>query len=156
MAEVQLTESGRKELEERLEYLKSVRRAEIAEEIKIARGFGDLSENADYDAARDRQARVEARIRELEVMLANVELIDESPKGNNKVVKLGSTVRILDLESNEEEEYTIVGSIESDPFTGRLSNISPLAMALMDHKAGQVVHVEHVDEPYDVKILELK
>lgn len=151
-----VTKEGLDELLKEQENLIHVVRQEVIQELQEARAQGDLSENADYDAARDRQARVEARIRELEVMLANVELIDESPKGNNKVVKLGSTVRILDLESNEEEEYTIVGSIESDPFTGRLSNISPLAMALMDHKVGQVVHVEHVDEPYDVKILELK
>lgn len=151
-----VTKEGLEELLKEQENLIHVVRKEVIQELQEARAQGDLSENADYDAARDRQARVEARIRELETMLANVELIDESPKGNSKIVKLGSTVKILDMESNEEEEYTIVGSIESDPFTGRLSNISPLAMALMDHKVGQVVHVEHVDEPYDVKILELK
>ena len=140
------------------ENLIHVVRQDVIRELQEARAQGDLSENADYDAARDRQARVEARIRDLEAMLANVEIIDDeavSRKKNSKTVKLGSTVKILDLESNEEETYTIVGSVESDPLQGKLSNITPLAAAIIDSKVGDVVTVNQVEEPYDVKILEL-
>ena len=116
-----------------------------------------MSENADYDAARDHQARVEARIRELESMIAKAEIISEDKSSvANKTVTLGSTVTILDMDTNEEETYTIVGSIESDPLNGKLSNITPLASALMDNKAGDIVTIENVEEPYDVKIIALK
>ena len=98
------------------------------------RAQGDLSENADYDAAREHQAQVEARIRDLEAMIAKAEIIEGDKKTKKKAVTLGSTVTILDMDSNEEETYTIVGSIEADPLNGKLSNITPLAVALMDHK----------------------
>lgn len=156
---VLVTKEGYNELLQEQENLIHVVRQDVIRELQEARAQGDLSENADYDAARDRQARVEARIRDLEAMLANVEIIDDetvSRKKNSKTVKLGSTVRILDLESNEEETYTIVGSVESDPLQGKLSNITPLAVAIIDSKVGDVVTVNQVEEPYDVKILELK
>ena len=153
-----VTKEGYNELLQEQENLIHVVRQDVIRELQEARAQGDLSENADYDAARDRQARVEARIRDLEAMLANVEIIDDeavSRKKNSKTVKLGSTVKILDLESNEEETYTIVGSVESDPLQGKLSNITPLAAAIIDSKVGDVVTVNQVEEPYDVKILEL-
>lgn len=155
---VLVTKEGYNELLQEQENLIHVVRQDVIRELQEARAQGDLSENADYDAARDRQARVEARIRDLEAMLANVEIIDEetaSRKKNSKTVKLGSTVKILDLESDEEETYTIVGSVESDPLQGKLSNITPLAAAIIDSKVGDVVTVNQVEEPYDVKILEL-
>lgn len=151
-----VTKEGLDELLKEQDNLIHVVRNEVIKELQEARAQGDLSENADYDAARDHQARVEARIRDLEAMLANVELIDEKDTATgNKTVSLGSTVRILDLAANEEEEYTIVGSVEADPLNGKLSNISPLAMAIIDHKVNETVHVEMVEEPYDVKILDL-
>ena len=155
---VLVTKEGYNELLQEQENLIHVVRQDVIRELQEARAQVDLSENADYDAARDRQARVEARIRDLEAMLANVEIIDDeavSRKKNSKTVKLGSTVKILDLESNEEETYTIVGSVESDPLQGKLSNITPLAAAIIDSKVGDVVTVNQVEEPYDVKILEL-
>ncbi len=157
---VLVTREGYNELLQEQENLIHVVRQDVIRELQEARAQGDLSENADYDAARDRQARVEARIRDLEAMLANIEIIDEetanTKKKTGKTVKLGSTVKILDLDSNEEETYTIVGSVESDPLQGKLSNITPLAMAILDSKVGDVVTVTQIEEPYEVKILELK
>lgn len=152
-----VTKEGLDELLKEQDHLIHVVRNEVIRELQEARAQGDLSENADYDAARDHQARVEARIRELEAMIANSEIIDEDKgAGASKTVTLGSTVKILDLADNTEETYAIVGSIESDPLNGKLSNITPLAVALMDHKVGATVTVEDVEEPYKVKILELK
>lgn len=154
---VLVTKEGLDELLKEQDNLIHVVRLEVIKELQEARAQGDLSENADYDAARDHQARVEARIRDLESMLSNVELIDEKTKRTaSKTVSLGSKVKIIDLSTNEEEEYTIVGSVESDPLNGKLSNITPLANALMDHKVNDTVRVEKVDVPYDVKILELR
>lgn len=150
-----VTQEGYDELQTEYQKLISEIRPEVIEDLKAARAQGDLSENADYDAARDRQARVEARIRELETILNNVEIIDdETSKKRGKLVKLGSRVRIFDLDIKEEEVFTIVGSVEADPLNGKLSNVSPLAEAIMDHKVNDVVTVE-VDDPYDVKILEI-
>lgn len=151
---VLVTQEGLDELNREYENLIHVVRQEVIEELKAARAQGDLSENADYDAARDKQARVEARIRDLEVMLKNIELIDDK-KGGQRVVKLGSTVTIHDLEMDEEETFTIVGSVEADPLNGKLSNVTPLAMAILDKKVNSVVTV-HVDEPYEVKIVAIK
>ena len=153
----QLTESDVKKIKEEIEYRKIVVRKKELEAVKEARAQGDLSENADYDAARDHQARVEARILELENMIANAVIIEEDKEAvSSKSVTLGSTVKILDLSDNTEETYTIVGSIEADPLNGRLSNISPLAVALMDHKVNDIVHIGNVEVPYDVRIVELK
>ncbi|WP_416326075.1 transcription elongation factor GreA [[Eubacterium] hominis] len=151
-----VTQEGYDELVKEQENLIHVVRDEVIRELQEARAQGDLSENADYDAARDHQARVEARIRELEAMIAKAEIISEDKSVSNKTVSLGSTVTIKDLETNEEETYTIVGSIEADPMNGKLSNITPLAVALMDNKAGDTVRIENVEEPYDVKIISLK
>lgn len=151
-----VTQEGYDELVKEQENLIHVVRDEVIRELQEARAQGDLSENADYDAARDHQARVEARIRELDAMIAKAEIISEDKSVSNKTVSLGSTVTIKDLETNEEETYTIVGSIEADPMNGKLSNITPLAVALMDNKAGDTVRIENVEEPYDVKIISLK
>ncbi len=152
-----VTKEGLEELQKEQDNLIHVVRQEVIVELQEARAQGDLSENADYDAARDHQAQVEARIRELENMISNAVIIAGDKEAvSSKAVTLGSTVTILDLSDNSEETYTIVGSIEADPLNGRLSNITPLAVALMDHKVNEVVHIANVEEPYDVKILDLK
>lgn len=151
---VLLTKSGVEKLEKERDYLINVERPRVIEELQLARSQGDLSENADYDAARDRQAKVEARIADLEVMLANYELIDTS-KTKSKVVRIGSTVTLLFMDINKEFEYSIVGTTEADPLNGKLSNETPLAEAIIDHKVGQTVTV-NVDKPYDVKIVAVK
>ena len=152
-----VTKEGYEELVNELDRYLHVVRQEVIAELQEARAQGDLSENADYDAARDRQARVEARIRDLEVMIANAQIIDEKEsKKSKRNVKLGSTVTILDMDSNEEETYTIVGSVEADPLNGKLSNLTPLAMSILDSKVGDTCTVSNVEEPYKVKILEVK
>ena len=152
-----VTKDGLDELLKEQDNLIHVVRDEVIRELQEARAQGDLSENADYDAARDRQARVEARIRDLEAMIANAEIISEDKKAaTKKTVSLGSTVTILDMSTNEEETYNIVGSIEADPLNGKLSNITPLATSLMDHKIGDVVEIETAEEPYQVKVIDLK
>ncbi len=133
MAEVQLTEGGRKELEERLEYLKSVRRAEIAEEIKTARGFGDLSENAEYDAARKAQAEMEGEIAEIEAQLRLAKIIHETTV---------TCVELVDGEEKAAKTYTIVGTAEADLASGRISDESPVGAALIKAKVGQIVDVK--------------
>ncbi len=151
---VYVTKEGLADLQNELNNLVTNVRQEVIEDLQAARAMGDLSENADYDTARDRQAKVEARIRELEAMLQNVEIINES-KGNSRFIKLGSTFTILDLSTDTEETYTIVGSVEADPLNGKLSNVTPLAMALLEHKVGEIVEIE-VNEPYKVKVLAIK
>ncbi|MGN1343293.1 MAG: transcription elongation factor GreA [Traorella sp.] len=152
-----VTKEGYQELVNELDHYVHVVRQDVIRELQEARAQGDLSENADYDAARERQARVEARIRDLEAMIKNAQIIDDKEARRTKrTVKLGSTVRILDMESNEEETYTIVGSVEADPLNGKLSNLTPLAMALLDSKVGDTRTVNQVEEPYKVKILEVK
>ena len=151
-----VTQAGLDELKREQEELIHVVRKEVIRELQEARAQGDLSENADYDAARDHQARVEARIRDLEAMIANAEIIEEDKgSSSSKAVSLGSTVTILDLSTKEEETYTIVGSIEADPLNGKLSNITPLAMALMDKKVGDTINVSQAEMPYEVKIVSL-
>ena len=152
-----VTKEGLDELLKEQDNLIHVVRDEVIRELQEARAQGDLSENADYDAARDRQARVEARIRDLEAMIANAEIISEDKKATTKkTVSLGSTVTILDMSTNEEETYNIVGSIEADPLNGKLSNITPLATSLMDHKIGDIVEIETAEETYQVKVIDLK
>lgn len=152
-----VTKEGLDELLKEQDNLIHVVRDEVIRELQEARAQGDLSENADYDAARDRQARVEARIRDLEAMIANAEIISEDKKATTKkTVSLGSTVTIPDMSTNEEETYNIVGSIEADPLNGKLSNITPLATSLMDHKIGDIVEIETAEEPYQVKVIDLK
>lgn len=148
-----VTEEGLKELKEEYENLVHVVRNEVIEDLKAARAQGDLSENADYDAARDKQAQVEARIKELEHMIKNAEVISEN-RGTS-YVRLGSTVTVEPMDTHEKITFTIVGTVEADPLNGKVSNATPLAEAILEKKVGTVVTVE-VDEPYDVKIVEIK
>ena len=137
---IKLTDDGLKKLEEELEYLKTEGRADIAEKIKVARGYGDLSENSEYDEAKNEQAKIEARIVEIEAMLKNVEII-EDVKGNAKSVMVGVKVKVLDEEYGDELEYRVVGSTEADPQNGKISDESPVGKALIGHAAGDEVTV---------------
>ena len=133
-----MTLEGRKKLEEELEYLKTVKRKDIVERIKIARSFGDLSENSEYESAKDEQAFVEGRVTTIENMLRFSEIIDNSNTATDEV-SLGRKVTFIELPDGDEEEYTIVGSAEADPFKGLISNDSPIAKALMGKKVGSEV-----------------
>ena len=150
---IYLTDEGLQELVSELDYLKMEKRPEIIQALKEARALGDLSENAEYDAARNEQAVVEGRIKELEIMVENVEIISGTTDGK---VTLGSTVTIKYVDDDEEEEYMIVGSQESDPFNNKISNESPLAMALMHHQKGDTVTVDSPKGKYDVEIIDVK
>ncbi len=132
-------------------------RAQVIVELQEARAQGDLSENADYDAAREHQAQVEARIQELDLLIKRAVIIEESDgQAKSDVVKLGSTVTLKDLAEDKEKTFTIVGSTEADPINGKLSNNSPLAECMMDKKVGDVVTVSRIEEPYDVEILNIQ
>jgi len=139
--EVILTQEGFDKLEEEYKYLKNVKRGEVSERIKIAKGFGDLSENAEYDAAKLEQAQVEERIYKLQEMLAHAKIIKED-EIDDRVVGVGSHVKIRDLEFDEVEEYVVVGSTEADPFQNRISNESPVGKALLGRSAGEQIDVE--------------
>lgn len=150
---VYLTQQGLEDLKKELDNLINVRRPENIIAIKEARSLGDLSENAEYDAARNEQAQIEARIQQLEKMLENVSIITEVSKD---VVGIGNTVSIKYVDDDEEDEYKIVGSQEADPFESKISNESPIAKALFDHKVGDIVTVESPNGSYDVEIIEIK
>lgn len=139
--EVLLTQEGYDNLEKELEYLTTEKRTEIAERIKVALGFGDLSENSEYDEAKNAQAANETKIAELENKLRYAKIIDES-EIDTKTVQVGNTVKVLDMEFNEEESYTIVGSTEVDLSQNKISNESPIGAALMGAKKGQVVEAQ--------------
>ena len=136
-----LTEKGLQELEKELEYLKTEGRKDIAEKIKVALSFGDLSENSEYDEAKSEQGKLEARIVEIEYMLKNVKIIDEDNINTDKVF-VGSKVTIKDLETKEKLTYQIVGFAQADPDNGRISDESPVGTALLGKKTGETVHVE--------------
>lgn len=138
--DVFLTEDGLRRLEDELDDLKTVKRKEIAEKIKQALSFGDISENSEYDQAKNEQAQLEDRIAKLEMMLRNAKIIDEDDISTD-MVGIGSKVLVKDLEFDEEMEYTIVGSAEADPYNGRISNESPVGSALLGHKSGDIVDV---------------
>ncbi|MCR5787734.1 MAG: transcription elongation factor GreA [Bacilli bacterium] len=149
---IMVTAEGYLELENELNELKNVRRPEIIQAIKEARALGDLSENADYDAARNEQAQVEGRIKELEYRIEHCEIIDNKKKNQ---VSLGSTI-VIKYDDGEEEEYMIVGSLEADPFNNRISNESPIGTAVLGKKQGDVVSVVSPNGSYDVTILKIK
>lgn len=149
---VYLTEKGLQEIKDELEYLKLEKRPEVIKALKEARALGDLSENAEYDAARGEQAVVEARIKELEAMLEKAEVISAV---DTNVVSIGTKVKIEYVDDNEVEEYSIVGSKEADPFANKISNESPIAQAIMGLKVGSVVSVDSPNGKYDVKIVEI-
>jgi transcription elongation factor GreA len=150
-----LTYGGLKKLEQELQDLRIVRRKEVAEKIKEARGQGDLSENAEYDAAKEEQAEIEARISIIEKMLRNAELIDEDILDVDSV-GVGSTVTLFDEEFKEEVVYTIVGSLEADPFAGKISNESPLGEALLQKRVDDVVSVDAPDGVFHYKIMNIQ
>ncbi len=151
---VVLTFEGLQKLEAEFNDLKISKRKEVAQKIKEARAQGDLSENAEYDAAKDQQGEIESRIAELEKMLRNAEVIDEDDAQEGKV-SLGSKVRLLDTEFEEELTYTIVGSTEADPAQGRISNESPVGKALLGAQEGENVKVEAPQGEMIFKILEI-
>lgn len=149
---IKLTEEGLKKLQDELENLKTQGRTDIAEKIKVARGYGDLSENSEYDEAKNEQAKIEARIIELEGMLKNVELIAEK-KSAGKTVTVGSKVKVLDVEFEEEMEFRVVGSAEADPGNGLISDESPVGKALLGKKVGETVKAETPDGEIEFKIV---
>ena len=149
---IKLTDEGLKKLQDELEHLKTVGRTEIAEKIKVARGYGDLSENSEYDEAKNEQAKIEARIVELEAMLNNVELIVEK-KGATKTVMIGSKVKVFDIEFEEEMEFKVVGSAEADPDKGFISDESPVGRALLGAKVGQRVKAEAPDGEIELEVI---
>ena len=149
-----LTTEGLKAYQTELANLKEVKRLEIAQKIKEAREQGDLSENAEYDAAKDEQRDIEARIEELEKILKNVEVVDED-EVDLETINIGCKVKILDKEFNEELEYKIVGSTEADSLHGKISNESPVGAALLKHKVGDTVKVETMAGVIEYKVLEI-
>ena len=149
-----LTAEGLKRLQEELDYLQTVVRAEVSEKIKVARSFGDLSENSEYDEAKNEQARVEARISELETMVKNAVIVEEDA-GSGKKIGFGSKVRLLDVELDEEIVVTLVGSAESDPMNGFISDESPIGVALMGKKVGNTVVAETPSGELKFKVLEI-
>ena len=148
--ELYLTQEGLDEIKKELDELKLVKRPEVIAALKDARAQGDLSENAEYDAARTEQAIVEARIKDLEVMVENAVVIT---KADSDKVGLGTKVTIEYVGDDDTEEYSIVGSQEADPFENKISNESPIAKAIMNKKVGDVVTVESPNGSYDVKIV---
>ncbi|MCM2976738.1 MULTISPECIES: transcription elongation factor GreA [Priestia] len=150
-----MTEEGKLKLEQELEYLKTVKRKEVVERIKIARSFGDLSENSEYDSAKDEQAFVEGRITTLENMIRNAKIIEEDAE-NSSIVSLGKSVTFVELPDGDEETYTIVGSAEADPFEGKISNDSPIAKSLMGKQIGDQVTVQTPGGDMSVKIVSVK
>ena len=145
-----LTEEGLKKFEEELYHLKNVERIKVTEEIKEAKAQGDLSENADYDAARNRQAEIEGRIQYLENLIQNASII--KGESNSDEVRVGSTVELLSLDENEKDTYTIVGSAEADPINGKISNECLLAQAILGRRVNDEVVVK-CEEPYSVRII---
>ena len=139
--EVLITKEGLANTKSELEYLKSVKRQEVAEKIKTAREFGDISENSEYDEAKNEQAEVEARISKLENIVKFAKVIQED-KLSKDVVSVGSKVTLLDMEFDEQETYSIVGSTEADPYENKISNVSPVGNALIGKKVGEIVEVQ--------------
>ena len=151
---IYLTQQGFEELKKELDNLINVKRPANIQAIKEARALGGLSENADYDAAKNDQAEIEGRIKKIEKMLENVEIIE---KGDSSVVSLGTTVSIKYVDDEDEtDEYQIVGSQEADPFMSKISNESPIAKAIMNKKVGDIVEVESPNGVYKIEIIEIK
>ena len=146
-----MTQPSIQYLEQELEHFKTVRRKEVVERIKIARSFGDLSENSEYDAAKDEQAFVEGRLTTLENMIRNAEIIEESDGGSE--VTIGRTVTFIELPDGEKESYTIVGSAEADPFEGKISNESPIAKGLLGKSIDDEVMIQTPAGDMLVKII---
>lgn len=150
--EIYLTKAGLEEMQKELEYLKLEKRPEVISALKDARALGDLSENAEYDAARTEQAIVEGKIQELEAMIENAIIISDIKTDQ---VAIGSKVKIEYVEDKDIEEYTIVGSKEADPFQNKISNESPIASAILGLHVGDIVSVKSPNGKYDVKVVEI-
>lgn len=150
-----MTQAGKEKLEQELEQLKTVKRKEVVERIKIARSFGDLSENSEYDSAKEEQAFVEGRITTIENMIRNAKIIGED-ETNSDSVSLGRSVTFVELPNGDEETYTIVGSAEADPFEGKISNDSPIAKSLLGKKVGDQVTVQTPGGEMKVRIVTIK
>lgn len=150
-----LTREGLKKLEEELDFLKGTKRREVAERIKIAVSYGDLSENAEYDAAKDEQAFVESRIVTLEKMMRNVRIIEPGSEDAD-VVAIGTTVKLKEVPDGDEETYTIVGSTESDPLEGKISNESPIGAAVIGRSVGDKVNVNTPGGSIEFEIVEIR
>ena len=148
-----ITPQGYLALETELNDLKLKKRPEVIAALQEARSLGDLSENAEYDAARNEQAEIEGRIKQLEKMLEHVSIITNV---DTDKVSIGNTVSIKYVDDDEEDEYKIVGSQEADPFESKISNESPIAQALFDHKVGDIVTVESPNGNYEVEIIDIK
>ncbi len=158
MAEKQktvLTEEGLKKLESQLDYLISVRRNEVSEQIAVARGFGDLSENAEYDEAKKEQAKVEEEIVRLTNTIRTAVVVADSDISTEKV-SVGTTVRVKDVDTGDEDEYAIVGANESDPYENKISNESPVGAGLLGAKKGQIVTIEIPAGELHYEVLEIK
>lgn len=151
---VYLTYEGLKERERELEYLKTEKRKEVSEKIKVALGFGDLSENAEYDEAKNEQAEVEMKIVKLEKMLKSAIVIDEDEISTD-IVSMGIKVKVFDVDMEDEETYTLVGSEEADPMQNKISDESPVGRALLGAKVGDVVTVNAPNGDFELKILEI-
>lgn len=152
---VVLTPEGKRKLEEELAELKGVKRKEIADEIRTARGFGDLSENAEYDEAKNAQARMETRVRQIEEMLRDCIVVDESSRPADTVT-VGRAVRVFDMEYEEEDTYTVVGSTEADPSKLFVSSESPIGSALIGKRVGEIADVQTPGGVIKLKVLEIK
>lgn len=150
--EIYLTSEGFLNLEEELDKLKKVDRPEVIEAIKEARALGDLSENAEYSSARERQGKLEARIKEIEYTLEHATIIENNNDGK---VRVGSVITIKYVEDEEEEEYSIVGTNEADPFENKISNESPIAQAVMGKKEGDKVAVDSPNGSFDIEIVKV-
>lgn len=153
--EYKMSAARAQELQEELNYLKTTRSDEVAEQIKVARGFGDLSENSEYDEAKNEQGKLYSRIAEVENILQNCVVIEEHEQDPN-AVRLGSSIKVLDLEFNEEERYQVVGSQEADPMNGRISEDSPFGRALLGRAVGDEVYVEAPAGLLRYQILEIQ
>ena len=152
--EILITKEGLDELRAELDYLKAEKRLEIAEKIKVARSFGDLSENSEYDEAKNDQAKLENRINEIETILKHYKIIDEGST-RSKIVNVGTKVKVLDVEFDEETEYKIVGSAEADPLNGKISDESPIGKALLGHKEGETVVANTPQGDLEFKIVKI-
>ena len=150
--QITVSSEGLKKLQEELEYLKTIKRKEVAENIKTARSFGDLSENSEYDEAKDEQGKVEKRIADIEAMLANIRVVDGT-EGKSDVAGVGSKVMILYVDDNEEAEYTNVGPTEADPLSGKISDDSPVGGAIINKKVGDEFIVETPGGNVTIKIV---
>ncbi len=153
--QVMLTEEGFEKLENELEYLETEKRREVAKRIKVAREFGDISENSEYDDAKNEQAFVEGRIQEIKNMLSNAHVVKDE-EVTDKQVNLGTTVMLHDLDSDEKISYNLVGSAEADPLNNKISNESPIGKAILGHAIGDEVTVETPAGEVDYEIISIK